>query len=111
MKLKRNSLVQVKLRITKNLRSRLQESARIMLDRSISREIAERLERSFSAPELQDAVAEAVVKKLKLQDVHHLLGGLYVENRRLREQLSKNKGESLTDKLSPDPSQNLNGGQ
>ena len=74
---KRTGLVQVKLRITADLKRRLDREASKRADGSLSAEIAERLERSFSAPalekgvasavanELPDAVATAVVEKLK----------------------------------------------
>jgi hypothetical protein len=62
---KRSGLVQVKLRITPELKRRLDREASKRVDGSLSAEIAERLERSFSAPALEHAVATAVVDRLQ----------------------------------------------
>jgi hypothetical protein len=62
---KRSGLVQVKLRITSDLKHRLDREANKRADGSLSAEIAERLERSFSAPALEKGVATAVVELLK----------------------------------------------
>jgi hypothetical protein len=61
---KRTGLVQVKLRITDDLKRRLDRAAKEREDGSLSAEIAERLEWSFRTPALQDAVATAVVDRL-----------------------------------------------
>ena len=61
---KRTGLVQVKLRITDDLKRRLDREANKRADGSLSAEIAERLEASFTAPALVEAVATAVVDKL-----------------------------------------------
>jgi hypothetical protein len=63
---KRTGLVQVKLRITDDLKRRLDRVAKKRGDGSLSAEIAERLERSFNAPALEEAVATAVVRRLKV---------------------------------------------
>jgi hypothetical protein len=63
---KRTGLVQVKLRITDDLKRRLDREAKKRADGSLSAEIAERLELSFRTPALQDALATAVVKQLKI---------------------------------------------
>jgi hypothetical protein len=65
-KRKRTGLVQVKLRITEDLKRRLDREACKRLDGSLSAEIAERLEKSFNAPALEKAVATAVVEELKI---------------------------------------------
>jgi hypothetical protein len=62
---KRTGLIQVKLRITEDLKRRLDKEAKKREDGSLSAEIAERLERSFTAPTLQKALATAVVEELK----------------------------------------------
>jgi hypothetical protein len=62
---RKRGLVQVKLRITEDLKRRLDKVASKRVDGSLSAEIAERLERSFSAPALEHAVATAVVEKLQ----------------------------------------------
>jgi hypothetical protein len=62
---RKRGLVQVKLRITDDLKRRLDKEASKRVDGSLSAEIAERLERSFSAPALEEGVATAVVEKLK----------------------------------------------
>ena len=61
---KRTGLVQVKLRITDDLKRRLDKEAKKRADGSLSAEIAERLERSFTAPAMATAVATAVIDKL-----------------------------------------------
>jgi hypothetical protein len=61
---KGTGLVQVKLRITSDLKRRLDREASKRKDGSLSAEIAERLERSFTAPALEQAVATAVFQKL-----------------------------------------------
>ena len=61
---KRTGLVQVKLRISDDLKRRLDREAMKREDGSLSAEIAERLEQSFRAPALKEAVATAVVEKL-----------------------------------------------
>ena len=63
---KRSGLVQVKLRITDDLKHRLDREANKRADGSLSAEIAERLERSFSVPALQKSLATAVVKELQV---------------------------------------------
>jgi len=62
---KRTGLVQVKLRITRDLKRRLDKEANKRPDGSLSAEIAERLNRSFSAPALEQGVATAVVEQLR----------------------------------------------
>jgi len=57
----RKRLVQLKLRITDDLKRRLDREAKKRPDGSISAEIAERLEWSFTAPGLEKAVATAAV--------------------------------------------------
>jgi len=62
---KRTGLVQVKLRITDDLKRRLDREANKRADGSLSAEIAERLEWSFRTPVLEKGVATAVVEVLK----------------------------------------------
>jgi len=62
---KRTGLVQVKLRITNDLKRRLDREANKRADGSLSAEIAERLEWSFTAPALEKGVATAVVEELR----------------------------------------------
>jgi hypothetical protein len=62
---KRTGLVQVKLRITDDLKRRLDREANKRVDGSLSAEIAERLERSFTVPALEKTVATAVVEEMK----------------------------------------------
>jgi predicted transcriptional regulator len=66
---KRTGLVQVKLRISDDLKRRLDREAMKREDGSLSAEIAERLELSFTGPTLEKAIATAaataVVNKLK----------------------------------------------
>jgi len=57
---KRTGLVQVKLRISDDLKRRLDREAKKREDGSLSAEIAERLERSFTVPALENALATAV---------------------------------------------------
>jgi hypothetical protein len=57
-------LVQVKLRISEDLKRRLDREAKKREDGSLSAEIAERLERSFSSPSLEKAVATTVLNEL-----------------------------------------------
>ena len=57
---KRTGLVQVKLRISDDLKHRLDREAKKRDDGSLSAEIADRLERSFSSPPLQKALATTV---------------------------------------------------
>jgi len=61
----RKRLVQVKLRITDDLKRRLDREAKKRVDGSLSAEIAERLERSFTAPALGKAVATAVLEGIE----------------------------------------------
>jgi hypothetical protein len=61
---KRTGLVQVKLRISDDLKRRLDREAMKREDGSLSAEIAKRLEQSFEVPALKDAIATAVVDKL-----------------------------------------------
>jgi hypothetical protein len=61
---RKRGLVQVKLRITDDLKRRLDKEASKRVDGSLSAEIAERLERSFSAPALEKGVATAVANEL-----------------------------------------------
>jgi len=61
----RTGLVQVKLRITDDLKRRLDREAKKRADGSLSAEIAERLERSFTAPATAKALATAVVDEFK----------------------------------------------
>ena len=63
---RKSGLVQVKLRITEDLKRRLDREAKKRLDGSLSAEIAYRLEQSFDAPALKKAVATAVVEELKI---------------------------------------------
>jgi hypothetical protein len=63
---KRTGLVQVKLRITDDLKRRLDREAKKRVDGSLSAEIAERLERSFSVPALKDDLATAVAERLQV---------------------------------------------
>ena len=62
---KRTGLVQVKLRITDDLKRRLDREAKKRVDGSLSAEIAERLDRSFSVPALKDDLATAVAERLQ----------------------------------------------
>lgn len=66
----RKRLVQVKLRITNDLKRQLDREAKKRVDGSLSAEIAERLERSFTAPatekSLATAVATAVAERLNI---------------------------------------------
>ena len=64
-KRKRTGLVQVKLRISDDLKRRLDREASKRPDGSLSAEIAERLERSFTNPALEESIATTVVEKLK----------------------------------------------
>ena len=64
---KRTGLVQVKLRITRDLKRRLDKEANKRADGSLSAEIAERLQRSFSVPALEKSLATAVVNELKVE--------------------------------------------
>jgi hypothetical protein len=64
-KRKRAGLVQVKLRITDDLKRRLDKEASKRVDGSLSAEIAERLERSFTAPALVEAVTTSLMDSLK----------------------------------------------
>jgi hypothetical protein len=61
---KRTGLVQVKLRISDDLKRRLDREAKKRDDGSLSAEIADRLERSFSSPPLEKAVATTVLNEL-----------------------------------------------
>jgi hypothetical protein len=61
---KRTGLVQVKLRISDDLKRRLDREAKKREDGSLSAEIAERLEQSFDAPPRNEAIATAVLDKL-----------------------------------------------
>lgn len=63
---KRTGLVQVKLRISDDLKRRLDREATKREDGSLSAEIAERLEQSFKGPAQQEAIATAVVDKLMI---------------------------------------------
>jgi hypothetical protein len=63
---KRPGLVQVKLRISEELKRRLDREAKKREDGSLSAEIADRLERSFASPTLATAIATAVVDELKV---------------------------------------------
>ena len=63
---KRSGLVQVKLRITDDLKHRLDREANKRADGSLSAEIAKRLEQSFSAPTFEKRLATAVVNELKV---------------------------------------------
>lgn len=62
---KRTELVQVKLRITDDLKRRLDREAKKRADGSLSAEIAERLEQSFTGPAMAKAVATAVLDEFK----------------------------------------------
>jgi hypothetical protein len=62
---RKRGLVQVKLRITEDLKRRLDKVASKRVDGSLSAEIAERLEQSFNAPALAKGVATTVVDELK----------------------------------------------
>jgi hypothetical protein len=62
---KRTGLVQVKLRITDDLKRRLDREANKRADGSLSAEIADRLERSFTAPPMEERLATAVANKLQ----------------------------------------------
>jgi hypothetical protein len=64
---KRPKLVQVKLRITDDLKRRLDREAKKRVDGSLSAEIAERLERTFTVPTLKSDVATAVVEQLRIE--------------------------------------------
>jgi hypothetical protein len=61
---KRTGLIQVKLRISGDLKRRLDIEARKREDGSLSAEIADRLEQSFKLPAMEETVATAVVNKL-----------------------------------------------
>jgi hypothetical protein len=61
---KRTGLVQVKLRISGDLKRRLDIEAKKREDGSLSAEIAKRLEQSFTLLALEEAVATSVVNKL-----------------------------------------------
>jgi hypothetical protein len=63
---KRTGLVQVKLRITDDLKRRLDREAKKRVDGSLSAEIAERLEWSFRAPALEKVVRTAVANELNI---------------------------------------------
>jgi hypothetical protein len=63
---RKRGLVQVKLRITEDLKRRLDKVASKRVDGSLSAEIAERLEQSFNAPALAKGVATTVVEELKV---------------------------------------------
>jgi hypothetical protein len=63
---RKRGLVQVKLRITEDLKRRLDKVASKRVDGSLSAEIAERLEQSFNAPALAKGVATTVVEELKI---------------------------------------------
>jgi hypothetical protein len=58
--------VQVKLRITDDLKRRLDREAKKRVDGSLSAEIAERLEWSFKTPALAQSLATAVVEKMQI---------------------------------------------
>ena len=62
---KRKGLIQVKLRIPKELKRKLDREVKKRTDGSLSAEIAERLERSFTWPKIEEATASAVVTELK----------------------------------------------
>jgi predicted transcriptional regulator len=61
---KQTRLVQVKLRISDDLKRRLDREAKKRVDGSLSAEIAERLEQSFKRPVQEEAIATAVAEKL-----------------------------------------------
>ena len=63
---KRTGLVQFKLLILDDLKRRLDREATKREDRSLSAEIADRLEQSFKAPLLKEEVATAVVERLSI---------------------------------------------
>ena len=63
---KRTGLVQVKLRITADLKQQLDREASKRPDGSLSAEIAERLDQSFSVPALEKRLVTAVVNELKV---------------------------------------------
>jgi hypothetical protein len=63
---KRIGLVQVKLRISEDLKRRLDREAKKREDGSLSAEIAQRLEESFVTPLQNEAIATSVVEKLFL---------------------------------------------
>ena len=66
---KRTGLVQVKLRISDDLKRRLDREAKKRDDGSLSAEIAERLEQSFSFPSLQKAVVTTVIDELNARGI------------------------------------------
>ena len=72
---KRAGLVQVKLRISDDLKRRLDREALKREDGSLSAEIAERLEQSFKGPALEQAVATAVLEKFKTVGLIPLTSG------------------------------------
>jgi hypothetical protein len=57
--------VQVKLRISGDLKRRLDIEAKKREDGSLSAEIADRLERSFKDPALEEKLATAVMEKFR----------------------------------------------
>src|SRR5262245_45784391 len=61
---KQTRLVQVKLRISSDLKRRLDKEAKKREDGSLSAEIAERLEQSFTFPSLKEAVTTTVAEQL-----------------------------------------------
>jgi hypothetical protein len=63
---KRTRLVQVKLRISNDLKRRLDKEAKNREDGSLSAEIAERLERSFTFPSLEQAVTTAIAEQFRV---------------------------------------------
>ena len=63
---KRTGLVQVKLRISDDLKRRLDREATKREDGSLSAEIAHRLEQSFRVPALKEDIATAVAEKLSI---------------------------------------------
>jgi hypothetical protein len=63
---KRTGLIQVKLRISGDLKRRLDIEAKKREDGSLSAEIADRLEQSFKLPAMEETVATAVVNKLSI---------------------------------------------
>jgi hypothetical protein len=62
---KRSGLVQVKLRISGDLKRQLDVEAKKREDRSLSAEIADRLEQSFRLPPLEEKLATAVMDKFR----------------------------------------------
>jgi hypothetical protein len=62
---KRTGLVQVKLRIPADLKRRLDREAKQRPDGSLSAEIAERLEQSFTAPVQAKATAAAIMEEMR----------------------------------------------